>query len=347
MDFGAFLTTYFVIILIVNGLLAFIPAYIAREKGRSFVAFWWLSFATTVVIGLIAVLAMPQLSADQMAQRDIEPRFDGVPRELQCPFCAEFVKSEAKICKYCGKDVEEQFARKIEIHRAEKNQQLAQRAQAEKLKRKAQRELESQRSKRRSEYRAWAKSPGGITVFATLSLILVGSVTLSVLTSQAQQQAAAEKQAAELEKQNASDRRTLEVIAGFESLVSVCNSGNEIEDETVSSMGYRKLLIDKVIVARAVSDLSIDLTVGSGGCEMEQLISLGLVPPGFLDSFVQEFFVFPDSQTADYSLDVSRMARFGELEFSFEGFDYRGNPFELRPEWDAIVITNFVVEVAG
>ena len=26
-------------------------------------------------------------------------------REKKCPFCAEFVKAEAKVCRFCGRDV--------------------------------------------------------------------------------------------------------------------------------------------------------------------------------------------------------------------------------------------------
>ncbi len=25
----------------------------------------------------------------------------------ECPFCAELIKKEAKVCKHCGKDIEE------------------------------------------------------------------------------------------------------------------------------------------------------------------------------------------------------------------------------------------------
>jgi len=109
MDLLAFLGTYLVLIIIASGLLALIPAFIAREKGRSFAVFWALGFFATVIVGLIAVLAMPPLSVEERIQRGIAGGTRSNPNMLKCPYCAEFIKAEAKICKNCGRDVAKEF----------------------------------------------------------------------------------------------------------------------------------------------------------------------------------------------------------------------------------------------
>jgi hypothetical protein len=206
MDFGAMISSYLFAILLVNGLLALIPAYIANEKGRSFGAFWTLSFFTTVLIGLIAVLAMPQRSADHSTERNSEKRPDGVPSSLKCPYCAEFIKSEAKICKYCGKSVEAAFAIEIESNRAALVLARAQQAEAAKLRLQAQIERENERKLRRSSYLKKTKSPVGIAFISVLVLAVAGFGALAVGEHNANLQAIAEEKelqvvAAEIERQ--------------------------------------------------------------------------------------------------------------------------------------------------
>jgi hypothetical protein len=70
-------------------LLGLIPAMIAQSKGRSFVAWWVYGAALFIVAFPHALLARPVEGA-------------GVRK---CPHCAELIKVEANVCRYCGRDV--------------------------------------------------------------------------------------------------------------------------------------------------------------------------------------------------------------------------------------------------
>jgi hypothetical protein len=84
-------------------LLGFIPAMIASSKGRSFLA-WYVYGALLFIIAIVhALLLKPDL---QHAERKaIEEQ--GLRK---CPHCAEMIKREAKVCRFCGRDVEPETA---------------------------------------------------------------------------------------------------------------------------------------------------------------------------------------------------------------------------------------------
>lgn len=70
-------------------LIGLIPASIAKGKGRSFFG-WWLYGSAIFIVALPhALLAKPVEGA-------------GVRK---CPHCAELIKDEAKVCRFCGRDV--------------------------------------------------------------------------------------------------------------------------------------------------------------------------------------------------------------------------------------------------
>jgi hypothetical protein len=85
-------------VLMGNAVLAIPVAYVAAQKGRSAAGFYFLSFFLSFFIGILVVLALPTISQPSPNDRDqIE--------SVKCPFCAEWVKAEASVCRFCGRDI--------------------------------------------------------------------------------------------------------------------------------------------------------------------------------------------------------------------------------------------------
>jgi len=111
------LVFFWVIVFAAWILLSFAVAKQAEIKGRSYAQFLFISLFISPVLGFVIVASLSPIVQPVAEPKLIPVRGDANRATLdgqkmvKCPFCAEFIKAEARVCRYCNKDVSEQTAR--------------------------------------------------------------------------------------------------------------------------------------------------------------------------------------------------------------------------------------------
>jgi hypothetical protein len=84
-------------ILVMAALIGLVPGAIAQSKGHSFVL-WWIYGAMLFIIALPHSLLLKQNAAG-LERKQLS---EGMKK---CSSCAEMIKSEAVVCRFCGREV--------------------------------------------------------------------------------------------------------------------------------------------------------------------------------------------------------------------------------------------------
>lgn len=104
------------IFVVIVGLIYFLPGLVASGKPQSTSVFVLNLFLGWTLVGWVVALAWAALPAPAVPASSPPPAVPNPPvnrpstdvdegERIACPFCAEMIKPQAKICRFCGRDM--------------------------------------------------------------------------------------------------------------------------------------------------------------------------------------------------------------------------------------------------
>lgn len=183
-----YILIWLIVVLVVNAGFSWIVGYIATQKGRSFGGFFALSFFLSFLVGILAVIAIPRRETPHGSGASSQFVVTRDGEKAKCPYCAEWVKSEATICKHCGKEIGQKLA---ELRNNEFEQIQQKQIQNELLAQREAAEAEAKEQERIARRNKFLKSKKGkivliSTAVLAIFVLTIGSIQLgtSILSQQ-------------------------------------------------------------------------------------------------------------------------------------------------------------------